>query len=173
MPFTQNSQYIKVGSSYIHPTAVIYPNVTIGDNCYIGAYCIIGAPPEWKGREHESKGVWIGDNTRITGHVTIDSGVEDETIIGCSCYIMKGVHIGHDAFISNCCTLSCHALIGGHAWVGDNTNIGLGAILHQKIAVPPGCMIGMGTVVTKKTEMQPNSKYVGNPARYLSPNIKQ
>lgn len=172
MPFTQNSQYLKVGSSYIHPTAVIYPNVTIGENCYIGAYCIIGAPAEWKGKEHESKGVIIGNNVRITGHVTIDSGVDKPTVIHNWCYIMKGVHIGHDAIIRKNVTLSCHALIGGHSIISHDVNIGLGAIVHQKIIVPPGCMIGMGTVVTKKTEMQLNSKYVGNPARYLSPNIK-
>lgn len=156
--------------SYIHPTAIIYDNVEIGDNVYIGPYCIIGAPPEWKGHEQDSKGVVIGDNTRITGHVTIDSGAIDKTVIGCSCYIMKGVHIGHDAFISNCCTLSCHSIVGGHTHIGDETNIGLGAIIHQNINIPPGCMIGMGAIITKKTEMQPNSKYVGNPARYLSHN---
>jgi UDP-N-acetylglucosamine acyltransferase len=158
--------------SYIHPTAIIYPNVEIGENCYIGPYCIIGAPPEWKGREEEGKGVIIGDNTRITGHVTIDSGVNDKTRIGDNCYLMKGVHVGHDAYIEENCTISCHALIGGHVNIGDGCNIGLGAIVHQKQTVPFGCMIGMGTVITKKTEMQPNSKYVGNPARYLSPNIK-
>jgi UDP-N-acetylglucosamine acyltransferase len=172
MPFTQNSQYQKIGSSYIHPTAVIYPNVTIGENCYIGAYCIIGAPAEWKGREQEGKGVIIGNNVRITGHVTIDSGVEKETWIADNCYIMKGVHIGHDAAIGEAVTLSCHCLIGGHSVVQNRCNIGLGAIIHQKVTVPIYCMIGMGTVITKKTEMQSYSKYVGNPARYLSPNIK-
>jgi UDP-N-acetylglucosamine acyltransferase len=83
---------------------------------------------------------------------------------------MKGVHIGHDAYVFQDCTLSCHCLIGGHTIIQKETNIGLGAIVHQKLIVPPGCMIGMGTVITKKTQMQANSKYVGNPARYLSPN---
>lgn len=158
--------------SYIHPSAIIYPNVTIGENCYIGPYCIIGAPPEWKGHEEDSKGVIICDNVRITGHVTIDAGATEPTRIGNNCYIMKGVHIGHDVKIWGNVTLSCHALIGGHSEICENVNIGLGAIIHQKVLVPKDCMIGMGAIVTKKTEMQPNSKYVGNPARYLAPNIK-
>jgi UDP-N-acetylglucosamine acyltransferase len=163
----------KVGANtFIHPTAIIADNVVIGDNCYIGPYCLIGEPAEWKGRENESKGVIICNNVRITGHVTIDSGVEDKTRIGDNCYIMKGVHIGHDVYIENSCTISCHALIGGHVFIERDTNIGLGAIVHQKVQIPKECMIGMGTVVTKKTEMQSYSKYVGNPARYLSPNIK-
>lgn len=156
--------------SYIHPSAIIYNNVTIGENCYIGPYCIIGAPPEWKGHEEESKGVVIGDNVRITGHVTIDAGAIEHTWVANDCYIMKGVHIGHDAQIGEAVTLSCHSIIGGHSIIQNRCNIGLGAIIHQKQTVPFGCMIGMGAIVTKKTEMQPNSKYVGNPARYLSPN---
>lgn len=169
----QNEPKYTVGANtFIHPTAIIADNVVIGDNCYVGPYCLIGEPAEWKGREHESKGVIIGNNVRITGHVTIDSGVDKPTVIHDWCYIMKGVHIGHDAIIRKNVTLSCHALIGGHSIISHDVNIGLGAIVHQKIIVPPGCMIGMGTVVTKKTEMQRNSKYVGNPARYLSPNIK-
>lgn len=166
-------KYYKRGiNTFIHHTAIIYDDVRIGDNCYIGPYCIIGAPPEWKGREEDGKGVIIGNNVRITGHVTIDAGAEDCTIIGDNCYIMKGVHIGHDCQIKDNVTLSCHCLIGGHSIVQDRCNIGLGAIIHQCKHIPEGCMIGMGTIVTKKTEMQPNSKYVGSPARYLAPNVK-
>ena len=165
-------KYTVGANTFIHPTAIIADNVVIGDNCYIGPYCLIGEPAEWKSRENESKGVIIGNNVRITGHVTIDSGVEKETWIADGCYIMKAVHIGHDAVIKDNVTLSCHALIGGHVIVEQDCNLGLGCIIHQKQTIPYGCMIGMGTVVTKKTEMMPNSKYVGNPARYLSPNVK-
>ena len=81
----------------IHSTAVIGKNVTIEDDVYIGPYCVIGMPAEWKGREHEDKGVLIKKGTRITGLVTIDSGVEKITTIGENCYLMKHSHVGHDA----------------------------------------------------------------------------
>jgi len=68
--------YTVGANTFIHPTAIIADNVVIGDNCYIGPYCLIGEPAEWKGRENESKGVIIGNNVRITSHLTIDSGVE-------------------------------------------------------------------------------------------------
>jgi len=32
-------------------------------------------------------------------------------------------------------------------------------------------MIGMGAVVTKGLKTEPHSKYVGNPAKYLGPNV--
>jgi UDP-N-acetylglucosamine acyltransferase len=156
----------------IHPSSVIYPNVTIGPNVKIGPLCIIGAPAEWKGHEHEDGGVYIGENVVITGLVTIDSGTKGRTVVEAGSYIMKHAHIGHDAYISVGVTIACGAKIGGHTLIGDYTNIGLNAVIHQKLNIPHSCMIGMGSVVTKKTEMEPECKYVGNPARYLSPNIK-
>jgi UDP-N-acetylglucosamine acyltransferase len=155
---------------YIHETAIIYPNVIIEDNVYIGPYCIIGAPPEWKGREKDSTGVYIAEGTRITGLVTIDSGANGVTFIGRDCYIMKGAHVGHDAILKNGVTLSCGAKVGGHAVIGEYTNIGLNATIHQKLNIPSGCMIGMGAVVTKKTELKENCKYAGVPAKFIGSN---
>lgn len=164
---------MKVGiNTYIHPTALIGPNVTIGEGCYIGPYCIIGFPPEYKGKEDIDEGVWIGNNVRITGAVTIDSGTEGVTKIGSGCYLMKHSHIGHDAWLQFDVVVSCGAKIGGHAIIGDKTNIGLNACIHQRTQIPMGCMIGMGAVVTKKTELLPNKKYAGVPARIIGDNVR-
>lgn len=156
----------------IHATALIGPNVTIEEDVYIGPYCVIGFPPEWKGKEDIDKGVIIKKGSRLTGLVTVDSGVEMATIINEGCYLMKHSHVGHDAYLNPGVILSCGAKIGGHAIIGEGVNIGLNAVIHQKQSIAPGCMIGMATVVTKKLITQPNSKYVGNPARYLGPNTK-
>jgi UDP-N-acetylglucosamine acyltransferase len=164
---------MKVGiNTYIHPTALIAQNVTIGDNCHIGPYCIIGFPAEWKGKENESKGVIILDGVTLTGLVTIDAGVENMTIIGTDCYLMKHSHVGHDAVLYAGVTLSCGTKVGGHAEIGAFTNIGLNAVIHQRKIVPESCMIGMGAVITKGLEMKGGQKYVGNPARWLSKNVK-
>lgn len=158
-------------NTYIHPTAVIGPNVQIGDHCHIGPLCIIGYPAEWKSNK-EDKGVVIGNGVRLTGLVTVDSGGEKKTVIGDDCYLMKHSHIGHDAQVGNDVTISCGAKIGGHVIIGDKTNIGLNAVIHQKQSIAPSCMIGMGAVITKKLITIPESKYAGNPAKYLGPNIK-
>jgi acetyltransferase-like isoleucine patch superfamily enzyme len=159
--------------TFIHPTAIIGENVAIEDNVYIGPYCIIGESPEWKGHEDDNHGVIIRNGTRITGHVTIDGGGLSPTIVGENCYIMKHAHIGHDAFIGSRVTISCGAKIGGHVIIRNDCNIGLNAVIHQKQTIPMGCMIGMGAVITKGLQMVSNSKYVGNPAKYLSQNIKK
>ena len=164
----------KLKDTYIHPTAVIYPNVRLGNGVYIGANCIIGAPAEDKSNwlEDSNKGVVIGDNVIINGNCTIDAGTCCDTTIENSAFIMKGVHIGHDAIIRQSATLSPHVLIGGHAIVGANTNMGMGSIVHQRTEVPSGCMIGMGTIVTKSSKLESNNCYVGSPARYLRSNIR-
>lgn len=148
----------------IHPTAIIYPNVTIGENVEIGAYCIIGAPAEnirtWG---EEGSGVIIKDNTIITGHVTIDAGVEEPTIIGSNCFIMKGVHIGHDCVIKDKNIIAPHAIIGGYVVMGENCNIGMGAIIRNRKTIPNNVQIGMGSIVTRACELWSGAVFAGNP----------
>ena len=157
----------------IHETAIIYPGVIIEPNVTIGPYCVIGAPPEWKGKEGQSKGVYIASGTIIHGHVTIDSGAENVTYIGGNCYIMKHAYIAHDCDIRQNVTISAGVCLAGHVSVYEGTNLGMNVCVHQKVKVPSGCMIGMGAVITKKTELKPNSKYAGVPAKYIGQNIRK
>lgn len=73
---------------------VIKNKVIVEDNCFIGPNTSIGLPAEWKNNENISLGVVIKSGTRITGHVTIDSGVLRQTMIGKNCYLMKHSHVG-------------------------------------------------------------------------------
>ena len=158
--------------NYIHPTAIIYDNVKlIGDNIYIGPYCIIGSMAEHKAYWDKPLGsVVINDGCVITGHVTIDAGTEKNTYISNDVWILKHAHVGHDCFIGPNVVLSCGAKIGGHTIVHNKCNVGLNAVIHQKQEIAPGCMIGMGAVVTKKLITKPYQKYAGNPAKWLGPN---
>lgn len=159
--------------NYIHPTAIVYPNVKLGDNIYIGPYCIIGDRAEHKaywGGEDPGK-VVIHDNCVITGFVSIDAGTTDITHIGKGVWILKHAHIGHDVWVGEECVISCGAKIGGHTIVRARSNIGLNAVIHQKQEIAPGCMIGMGAVVTKGLITKPYQKYAGNPANWLGENV--
>jgi len=157
--------------TYIHPTAIIYPNVVIEEDCYIGPYCIIGAPAEWKGHEEVSKGVRIGSGSRLTGMVTVDAGAERPTVIGKNCYLMKHSHVGHDAILCRNVVISCGAKVGGHTVIDVDCNIGLNAVIHQKVTIPKGCMIGASAFIGKKTILQPYRKYAGVPAKDIGENI--
>lgn len=159
-------------ANFIHPTAIIGDNVILGDNNYIGPYCIIGDPAEHK--KHwlkENGGVRIGDNNIITGLVTIDAGIETATIIENDCFIMKHAHVGHDCHVLNNVTISCGAKIGGHSIIGEGSNIGLNAVLHQFSIIKKGCMIGASAFFKGESEVE--TKYAGVPARKLGLNIKK
>lgn len=155
----------------IHPTAVIGPNVSIGAGSYIGPLCVIGLPPEWKGKELIDKGVIIGENVRLTGLVTVDSGAESPTKINDGAYLMKHSHVGHDAMIGLNVVVSCGAKIGGHSVIGPYCNIGLNAVIHQKLTIPGGCMIGASAFIGKRTELKPYRKYAGVPAKDIGENV--
>jgi UDP-N-acetylglucosamine acyltransferase len=159
-------------ANFIHSTAIIGDNVTLGDNNYIGPYCIIGDPAEHKKYWGQEKGkVIIGNNNIVTGLVTIDSGTEVATVIEDNCFIMKHAHVGHDCRIMNNVTISCGAKIGGHSIIGEGSNIGLNAVLHQFSIIKRGCMIGASAFFKGESEFE--MKYAGVPARKLGQNIKK
>lgn len=156
----------------IHHTAVIGLNVTMGTGNYIGPYCVIGMPGEHREKWGEDKGVMICSNNVFTGHITIDAGIEVPTLIENNVFIMKHAHVGHDATICDRATISCGAKVGGHTVVGNDANIGLNAVIHQKHDVAPWCMIGMGAVLPLKVNTVVGHTYVGNPVRCIGRNKK-
>jgi UDP-N-acetylglucosamine acyltransferase len=176
----------------IHPTAIIGENVKLGKNNRIGAYCVIdgdteigddnvfvshcsiGTEPEHKaffGRPN--KGLKIGNGNMFREFVTINAGCERTTELENGITMLRGSHIGHDSIISDNCTISCNVLIGGHSFLGEGVNMGLGSICHQFSKIGSYSMIGMGCIVTKKSDIVPFGVYVGSPAKYLKENTYQ
>ena len=173
----------------IHITATISHNVMLGKNNYIGAncylvdcvigddnrfeaFCSIGTPPEYK--SHFTEGDWgivfIGDNNVFREFVTINAGTKHNTTIGNNSWFLKGSHVGHDSLIMDNCTLSCNALVGGHSILMQGVNMGLGSICHQFSILGCYSMLGMGTIVVKKSQIEPFKIFIGNPAKYLKSN---
>lgn len=66
--------------------------------------------------------------------------------------IGNGVTIGHSAVVHGCS-------------VGDNTLIGMGAIILNGATIGKNCMIGAGALVTQNMEIPDGSLAFGNPAK--------
>jgi len=157
--------------SFIHPSAQIAENVILEEDVYIGPFCIIGFPPEDKGHFPNSPfGVRIKSGAKLTGHVTVDAGTIKDTVIGENNFLMKGVHLGHDVVMEKNTILSCHAILGGHVYVQEGANLGLGCIVHPRQVIGAYSMIGMGAIVPKKAIVEPGQIFVGNPARKIGQN---
>ena len=64
------------------------------------------------------------------------------------------VTVGHGAIVHGCT-------------VGENTVVGMGAILLNGAKVGKNCIVGAGAVVTGKTDAPDGSMLLGNPARVV------
>ena len=66
--------------------------------------------------------------------------------------IGHSVTVGHSAVIHGC-------------KIGDNTLVGMGAILLNGAVVGKNCIIGAGALITRNTIIPDNSLVIGSPAR--------
>lgn len=130
-------------------------------------FCSVGTPPEHKTETAISE-VYIGSRNKINEHTTINAGTHERTFIGDDCYIMRGVHIGHDAYIAERVTLSCNVIIGGHTAVMRGANMGLGSAVHQNRVIGAYAMIGMMSNVVRS--IPPFVTALGNPCKPIKIN---
>ena len=99
-----------------------------------------------------------GDEAPIT--VGEDTNVQDNAVLhtteGAPLVVGSGVTIGHSAILHSCT-------------VGDNTLIGMGAIVLDGAVVGSSCLVGAGALVTGGTVIPDGSMAFGSPARVIRP----
>jgi len=142
--------------------AVIGKNVTIEQGAIIGNTSIDMIDGIM---QCQSGKVIIGDNVFIGANTTISRGrseeeptiIEDDAIIGPQVLIPHGCRIGKKSIIHGGVRLS------GHVTIDKNVRVGAGAVIRNKVNLGEGCMVGVGSVVTK--DVPPRVIVIGNPAR--------
>ncbi len=104
-------------------------------------------------------GIWFGavlrgDNERIT--IGARSNVQEHTVMhtdmGFPLTVGEGCTIGHRAMLHGCT-------------IGDNSLIGMGAIVLNGARIGNNCLVGAGALVTEGKVFPDNSLIVGSPAR--------
>ncbi|MBE1581053.1 UDP-N-acetylglucosamine acyltransferase [Amycolatopsis roodepoortensis] len=166
----------------IGPFTVIVGPTRIGDGNWIGPHVTIGTPGEDRGREHpaaweaaptgdpdhDGHGVVIGSRNRIREYVSVHQGTWRTTTIGDGGYFLRSSHIAHDCVVEDAVTVASNVITGGHCHIWSGANLGMGAILHQRVVIGPGAMVGMSSAVRK--EVGAFTIAVGNPARVTGVN---
>lgn len=129
---------------------------------------------------------WVADNAQVMGHVTLaehtsvwfgvvirgdsstisvgkGSNVQDNSVLhadeGMPLTIGEGVTVGHQVMLHGCT-------------VGNNSLIGIGAIVLNGAKIGNNCLVGAGALVTEGKEFPDGSMIIGSPAkavRMLSP----
>ena len=128
-------------SVYIGTGAFVSDNVTLKENVSVFPNAVIR-----------------GDEGAIV--VERDTNIQDCAVLHCAkgftVHVGKGVTIGHSAIVHGCS-------------VGDNSLIGMGAILLNGARVGSDCIIGAGALVTGKMVIPDGYMAFGNPCRLIRP----
>lgn len=124
----------------ILPGAAVTGDVTFGPDCSVWFNAVIRG---------DGKPITLGRGCNVQDCAVLHSDVFP-TVLG------EYVTVGHGAIVHGCT-------------VGDNTVIGMGAILLNGAKIGKNCMVGAGAVVTGKTDAPDGSLLVGNPAKVVRP----
>jgi len=124
-------------SCFIAETATIIGDVTLGERVSV----LFGA-------------VIRGDNDPIT--IGDDTNVQDNCVLhsdpGLPLTIGKGVTIGHQAMLHGCT-------------IGDDSMIGIAAVVLNATVIGKQCLVGAGAVVTERKSFPDRTMILGAPAK--------
>lgn len=105
--------------------------------------------------------VWFGTVVRgDTAHITIGEGtnVQDASVLhadeGMPLTIGRHVTVGHQVMLHGCT-------------IGDESLIGIGAIVLNGAKIGKNCLVGAGALVTEGKEFPDGSMIIGSPARMV------
>lgn len=105
--------------------------------------------------------VWFGTVVRgDTSHISIGEGsnVQDASVLhadlGMPLVIGRHVTVGHQVMLHGCT-------------IGDETLIGIGAVVLNGAKIGKNCLVGAGALVTEGKEFPDGSMILGSPARVV------
>jgi len=125
------------GDYWVAPGAVLIGKVRLlkGASVWFGA--VLRGDNDW---------ITIGEQANVQDHAVIHADPGQPVTIG------RGVTIGHRAIVHS-------------ASVGDDSLIGMGAILLNRAWIGARCLVGAGALVTEDKRFEDGKLIVGAPAR--------
>lgn len=133
------------------PSPAIHPTVRVAEGAVVRGRVTLG----------ENVSVWY--NAVLRGDVDAievgnDTNIQDGCIVhedfGCPARIGRRVTVGHGAILHGCT-------------IGDDTLIGMGAIVLNGAHIGAECIVGAGALVTQGTVVPDGSVVLGSPARIV------
>lgn len=114
----------------------------------VGDVCLMHNASVWHNAvlRGDIEKITVGANSNIQDNCTLHCDFGVELVIG------ENVTVGHNAVLH-----SCH--------IGDDTLIGMGAVLLGGVKVGKNCLVAAGSVVTPNTVIPDGSMVMGSPAK--------
>ena len=124
-----------------------------------------------------AENVYIAPGAKISGDVTIGEnssvffnavirGDTDAISIGSYTNIQDNCVLHDNTVIGRNCTVGHSAIVHG-CTIGDNTMVGMGAVVLSGAKIGSNCVIGAGAVVTGKMVAPDGSLILGSPAKVV------
>ena len=127
------------GENWVAPNATIIGDVILEKNSSIWFNAVLR-----------------GDIENI--HIGEGSNIQDGSILhtdpGCPLKVGKDVTVGHLVMLHGCT-------------VGDNSLIGIGAVILNKAKIGKNCIIGAKALITENKEIPDNSLVMGSPGKVI------
>jgi carbonic anhydrase/acetyltransferase-like protein (isoleucine patch superfamily) len=127
------------GSYWVAETAVVIGRVRLRHDASVWWGSVLRGDNEW---------IELGERSQFQDNVMAHSDPGFPLTIGADCVI------GHNVVLHGCT-------------VGDNSLIGMGAILLNGAKIGANCLVGAGAIVTEGKVFPDNSLIVGSPARII------
>lgn len=122
---------------FIAPGAIVLGDVTLGEDVGIWYHATVRG---------DRASIVIGSRSNVQDNAVVHVDANYPVTIG------ENVTIGHGAIIHGC-------------EIGDNSLIGMGAIIMNGARIGKNCIVGAGALVTQNTVVPDNSLLLGNPAK--------
>jgi carbonic anhydrase/acetyltransferase-like protein (isoleucine patch superfamily) len=127
------------GEYYVADTAVLIGRVRLKREASVWFGAVLRGDNEW---------IELGESSQIQDNATLHTDPGFPLTIGSNCVI------GHNVILHGCI-------------IGDDSLIGMGAIMLNGAKVGRNCLVGAGSVVTEGKTFPDNSLIVGAPARAI------
>ena len=124
-------------SSFIAPDATLIGRVEIGRDAGVWFGAVLRG---------DNEAIVIGDGSNVQAHTVMHTDMGFPLTIGAGCTI------GHKVMLHGCT-------------IGDNSLIGMGAIVLNGARIGANSLVGAGALVTEGKEFPDGSLIVGTPAR--------
>jgi carbonic anhydrase/acetyltransferase-like protein (isoleucine patch superfamily) len=127
------------GENWVAPNATIIGDVILEKNSSIWFNAVLRGDIE---------NIYIGEGSNI------QDGSVLHTDPGCPLKVGKDVTVGHLVMLHGCT-------------IGDNSLIGIGAVILNNAKIGKNCIIGAKALITENKEIPDNSLVVGSPGKVI------
>jgi sugar O-acyltransferase (sialic acid O-acetyltransferase NeuD family) len=113
----------------------------------------------------------ISNYSKISNGTVVMMGVivNSDAVIGRHCIINSNAVVEHDCTIEDYVHISPNAALAGGVFVGEGSQVGIGAVVIQNVRIGKWCVIGAGAIIIK--DVPDFAVVVGNPGKIIKYNF--